>query len=401
MAERTCPVCQASSATMFLHREAVPVCQNLIMEDERSARAIPRGDLSLCVCDECGFVFNRAFEASALRYGANYDNTQTCSPFFTQYVDTLIDHLVSGKRPNLRIVEVGCGNGSFLRGLVEASGLGSSGYGFDPSYAGPVIDLGGRLRFERRYYGPECVDIAADLVICRHVIEHVPDPVALLRTIGQSLTQSSHATVFLETPCVEWILRNNVIWDFFYEHCSYFSEGSLTAALELAGFTVQGIRRAFGGQYLWLEAAPLPPEGRVTFKKTPGLVPKSARRFAAAEERLIAVCRRQVAGLSRQGRVALWGAGAKGVTLANLLDPDRGCITCVVDLNPNKQGCYVPGTGHPIVGYHELAKYDIKWAVLMNPNYRDENASLLREASLDVALVDLADVIRGSHETDN
>jgi hypothetical protein len=85
----------------------------------------------------------------------------------------------------------------------------------------------------------------------------------------------------------------------------------------------------------------------------------------------------------------MWGAAAKGVTLANLCDPDRALIACVVDLNPNKQGAYLPGTGHRIVGPQDLAALKVRTAVMTNPNYLDENARLLRDASLDVRLVDL------------
>ena len=386
---------------MFLHREAVPVHQNLIMEDERSARDMPRGNLSLWVCEECGFVFNRAFEVSALRYGENYDNTQTCSSFFTKYVDTLIDHLVSSRQPNLRIIEVGCGNGLFLRRLVEAAGSDSRGYGFDPSYTGPEMDLEGRLEFARSYYGPGCANTTAHVVICRHVIEHVHDPVALLRVIRKSLINSPDAMLFLETPCVEWILRHHIIWDFFYEHCSYFDKGSLTTALGLAGFTVQSIQNMFGGQYLWLEAAPLRLGERPVSGKRPGSVPELAKCFATAEAHLTRACRRKVVELSQKGGLALWGAGAKGVTLANLVDPDRQWISCIVDLNPDKQGHCIPGTGHLIVGYQELTKYGVKHAILMNPNYRQENLRFLHEANMNVELIDLVDLIQGFHETDN
>ena len=35
------------------------------------------------------------------------------------------------------------------------------------------------------------------------------------------------------------------------------------------------------------------------------------------------------------GAIALWGAGAKGVTLANLVDPEQTLFECVVDVNPS------------------------------------------------------------------
>jgi hypothetical protein len=59
-----------------------------------------------------------------------------------------------------------------------------------------------------------------------------------------------------------------------------------------------------------------------------------------------------------------------------------------VDLNPNKQGGYSPGTGHPIIGYQELKERGITHAILMNPNYRDENLALLSNAKIDIELVE-------------
>jgi SAM-dependent methyltransferase len=392
-----CPVCQSNLVTMFLKREQVPVHQNLVMKDQRSALEIPRGNLSLVVCEECGFVFNQAFEPSTLSYGEAYDNTQSFSPMFAEYLSRLAQHLVFEKGiQNCRIVEVGCGKGSFLRKLTELGG--NIGYGFDPSYMGPATDLDGRLHFEKRYYGAECAETSADVIVCRHVIEHVPNPLDLLHTIRQTLANSPRARVFFETPGVEWILWNQVIWDFFYEHCSYFGADSLTTAFEAGGFKIESIQNVFGGQYLWLEATlSIEEPARVTRK--PGLIPNLAKQFALSERKLKVVLGERLQALVARGKVALWGAGAKGVTLANLVDPGREWIACVVDLNPKKQGHYLPGTGHPIVGYQELAKYGVETAILMNPNYREENLGLLQESSLNVKLIDLMDLIRGVHET--
>ncbi len=381
-----CPVCGSRLLTKFFSRKQVPVHQNLVMKDQQSAIKIARGDLDFVFCEGCGFIFNKAFELPKLSYGEDYDNTQTCSPTFNEYLDALVRYLIFEKDVrNCQIVEVGCGRGLFLRKLVQTEGAGNSGYGFDPSYVGPAVDLGGRLRFEKRFYGLEFADVPADVVICRHVIEHVPDPLELLHAIRQVLVNSPNARVFFETPCVEWILRNQVIWDFFYEHCSYFTAESLTTAFEASGFRVESVRHMFGGQYLWLEAT-IPPQ-RPIVTKNPGSIAHLANQFAASESELKRAWETKIRELKSKGRIALWGAGAKGVTFANLVDPEREWITCVVDLNPQKQGRYVPGTGHPIVSYEELANYGVTVAVLMNPNYREENLALLEKADLDISLV--------------
>jgi len=92
--------------------------------------------------------------------------------------------------------------------------------------------------------------------------------------------------------------------------------------------------------------------------------------------------------LKARGKVALWGAGAKGATFANLVDPDGTIIDCVVDLNPNKQGGYIPGTGHPIVAPAALPERGVARALLMNPNYREENLQLLAKAGIHIDLID-------------
>lgn len=385
-----CPICRSKAVTTFLKRERVPVHQNLVIQGQEAALEISRGSLNLAVCEACGFVFNQSFELAKLGYGEAYDNTQTCSPAFDEYLAQLAQYLIWEKGvQNCRVVEVGCGKGLFLRKLVETEGSGNVGYGFDPSYVGRLLDLAGRLRFEKRYYDSTCTDIPADVIICRHVIEHIPDPLNLLYAIRQALTNSQHARVFFETPCVEWILTNLVVWDFFYEHCSYFATQSLTTAFELSGFKVENVQPVFGGQYLWLEAT-VALDSHVVAKNS-GVIVSLAGQFAVAEAELVRDLKLRIQELAAKepGKIALWGAGAKGVTFANLVDPERKWIACIVDLNPQKQGHYVPGTGHPIVSYHELARYGVTTAVLMNPNYYAENLSILQAAQLDVRLLDL------------
>ena len=59
----------------------------------------------------------------------------------------------------------------------------------------------------------------------------------------------------------------------------------------------------------------------------------------------------------------------------------------MIDINPNKQGKYIPGTGHPILGVSALKERGIKNALLMNPNYQQENLKLLAQAGIETQLV--------------
>lgn len=379
-----CPVCSSRRLASVTERPNVPVHQNMLYESRQGARAATRGHLKVMACLDCGFVFNATFDSSLMSYGIGYESDQTYSPKFTSHVAGLVDLLLNKKGiHDTRIVEVGSGKGAFLRALVEAPGAGNSGVGFDPSYVGPDSDLDGRLRFIRSFYTKEHEHIPADLAICRHVIEHVPDPVALLARLRNS---SGSPRVFMETKDVKWVLRNAVIWDFFYEYCSYFSQRSLSAAFRRAGFSEVVSEHIFGGQYLWVEAA----VGHGKVKENPpgpGVLEDLIMSYKLRENEARARWRDTLASLSGDGPIALWGAGAKGVTFASLFDPDAQLITCVVDLNPAKQGRYVAGSAHPVVAPSELRRLGVRNVILLNPNYRDEVSELLAREALDVNLV--------------
>lgn len=386
MKQHLCPVCEGERLRSFLKRSQVPVHQNLLVNTQEAARTVTSGELELVICEDCGFVFNQAFELSRLSYGEDYDNTQSCSAYFDAYLDGLVKDMVErfGVR-NCTIVEVGCGKGEFLKKLVNYPGANNSGFGFDPSYLGPLTDLEGRLQFRTCYYDESCTDIAADVVVCRHVIEHVPEPLDILRSVRAALALSPKARVFFETPCVEWILRHRVIWDFFYEHCSLFTAQSIGLAFQRSGFAVERVEHIFGGQYLWLEARVGAVEETLP---TIGEILGLATAYGEDEHKLRDAWLIRLRDLRCTGKVALWGAGAKGATFANLVDPHCTLIDCVVDLNPNKQGCFVPGTGHPIVSPSDLKGRRVHNAILMNPNYRDENLKLLAESGIQLNLID-------------
>ena len=170
---------------------------------------------------------------------------------------------------------------------------------------------------------------------------------------------------------------------------------SLTTAFESAGFTVADVRHVFGGQYLWLEGRPAPGPGGA--HKNAGDVITQAKRFRALEGRMRAQWRATVSralgapesDASDRRRIAVWGAGAKGVTFVNLVDPDSRQIHCLVDVNPNKQRKYVPGTGHPIIAPAMIDDEGIEAVIVLNPNYVREISAALTQQGSRVAVIDL------------
>ncbi len=377
-----CPVCRSQDTHLFLQREKTPVHQNLLMDSYAQAVAIDQAKLAMKICGACGFVFNAAFEPDKLQYGPDYDNRQDCSTQFRSHLDAMTSLVLEQHNiKNAHIVEVGCGQGDFLSRLIQKRSD-ISGTGFDPSYIGPAQQLNGRLKFVRKYYDQNCAETKADIVVSRHVIEHVQFPLEMLLQVRHALADNIQVKVFFETPCVEWILNNRVIWDFFYEHCSLFSKASLQTAFELSGFEVERCTHVFNGQYLWLEARPSDRQQSTDAKGDELLALASA--YTDVDRDLIENWKQFIQQLRVDGKVAIWGAAAKGTTFLNLIDPERELIDYVVDINSNKQGRFIAGTGHSIIAYHDLELLGVRNILLMNPNYLHENKALLQQAGLDI-----------------
>jgi SAM-dependent methyltransferase len=395
MNHQNCPVCRSQDTFVFLKRDRIPIVQNVIFPDRGSAVSVPRGDLHLSCCRSCGFIFNRAFDKKQTIYGNAYDNRQHFSEYFTDYMKEISECLIHKKGViHSRIVEVGCGDGTFLRLLLSDEQNGNTGIGFDPSYRGPESDCGGRARFVVDYYDQRYAGHGADVVISRHVIEHIIDPMDFLMNIRSSLDKQGDATIFLETPDVRWILENNTFWDFCYEHCSYFSPGSLSAALRIAGFEPVELIATFRGQYMLSVAKPTGDGFGAQVWSEPDEVPELAEEYARHEQDFVQKSRSLLRNASRTSTVSLWGAGAKGVMYANMIDPDAEFISSIVDVNPDKQGGFIPGSGHMVISPDQLAQNGL--IIIMNENYIEEIKMRISSTGKAIRLCSVHDIGRQS-----
>ena len=100
--------------------------------------------------------------------------------------------------------------------------------------------------------------------------------------------------------------------------------------------------------------------------------------------------------LRQDGPLAVWGAGAKGVAFLNVLDPDASLVETVIDINPRKQGGFVPGTGHPIHGVDGLREAGTSSVLVMNPGYAAECRGMALDRVGHVRVLDIDDLLGGS-----
>jgi hypothetical protein len=221
-----------------------------------------------------------------------------------------------------------------------------------------------------------------DIVVSRHVIEHVADPLAFLRAI-RSTMKTNEGRLFLETPDIEWIVKTFQPQDLFYEHCSIFSQDALRLALAAAGFEALSVERVFDEQYLWVEARPADEKhirGSCNFID-------AARAFAKQREHFVRDWRVAILEMAPGSAVYLWGAASKGVTFALLVDPDGTSLAGAIDINRDKVSRFMPRTGLPIFSPSVLKNGDT--VIIMNPSYHAEIAREIAAMGISARLLSL------------
>lgn len=375
MKECRCPVCSSTDLAEVVRIARVPIHCNTYWQSGEEARNAPKGDIDLVFCRNCSHLFNIAFDPTRMGYTQEYENSLHYSARFQQYAQTLARRLVAAYHlVDKDIIEIGCGKGDFLRTLCE---LGNNrGLGFDPSYQDGRFetDPEGQFKIVRDFYSERYADYAADIICCRHVLEHIQFPAPFLETIRRSIGDRMNTIVFFEVPNALFTLKQLGIWDLIYEHYSYFTMNSLARLFTACGFNIKRLTDAFDGQFLCMDAfaARGVAATATSYENTPVQLEAHVSSFAQRYYSKVAGFRAQLDHIKKQGgNAVVWGAGSKGVTFLNTLQATSE-IPYAVDINPHKQGKYLAGTAQKIVGPHYLKTCRPDTVFVMNPVYTEE-----------------------------
>jgi SAM-dependent methyltransferase len=372
---QTCPNCLVRAMRVFHHVNRVPVHSVLQMASREIATSYPKGDIALGFCAECGFISNTLFNASVHEYSGDYEETQGFSATFRSFHTQLAARLIEKYNlRNKRIVEIGCGKGEFLTLLCEMGG--NQGMGFDPAFVKErnPAPANAQIEFVQDFYSEKYSNVQADFFCCKMTLEHIQDTAAFVRTVRRAVGERQDATIFFQVPDVLRVLNDFAFWDIYYEHCSYFSAGSLARVFREAGFAVLETWTDYDDQYLMLTARPAQCIGPITplELEAPSVVGSAIDAFLRQQVESVNHWKQQFHSWENSGkRAVIWGSGSKGVAFLTSLNLNHA-IEYVVDINPYRQGKFMAGTGQRIVSPEFLREYRPDVAIAMNPIYQAE-----------------------------
>jgi SAM-dependent methyltransferase len=386
----TCPNCGTAGMQNLYGIEKIPVHSTINLASRDEAMEFPTGNLQLGFCNACGFLSNTAYDSSLQEYSQSCEESQHVSPTFNKFAHELAQRWIDKyKLRGKTILEVGCGKGEFLALMCELGDC--RGIGIDPSYqpSRTPAKISERLKFIVDHYSEKYTNIEADVIMCRHTLEHIGPTMEFVKMIRRAIGQRKDMLVLFELPDVTRVLKEAAFWDVYYEHCSYFSPGSLARVFRAAGFDLLELGRDYGDQYLLLAGKPTdaPTKPSLPLENDLDEMRRLAAEFKTKVTRSIGGWRDMILSAKSRGKkVVLWSALSKAVSFLTTTKVGDA-IEYGVDINPQRQGRFLPATGQQIVAPDFLRKYQPDYVILMNPIYVPEVRKDLAKMSVNAQVL--------------
>lgn len=316
--------------------------------------------LDLCQCMGCGLV---QFDCEPVDYyrdvirAGGYSKTMVELRRY-QYTNLIENYHLEGKR----FLEVGCGQGEFLKVLSEFP-VEVHGIEHDPA----LVELARARGLDVMEGFPETEDTRFpgglyDVFLSFNFLEHQPNPGTMLQAIYHNLEDD--AMGLITVPSFEYIMDHSSYYELIRDHIAYYTFETLTPLLERNGFQVE--------------------ECEVINRDTLSVVVKKRPQMDTGNlfDCYVSI-RREMDGYMKyldawEKKVAMWGAGHQGFTLASTTRLGEKA-QYIIDSAPFKHGKFAPASHLPIVSPEYFLDHPVDAIIITAPGYTDEIAADIRK----------------------
>jgi hypothetical protein len=394
MSETACRFCGAPVEGVFADLGTSPLA-NSYLAPERVNAMEPFYPLRALVCGECFLVQLEEFETpeaifSDYAYFSSYSSSWI--EHSRRYSEQMVERL--GLNGDSHVVEIASNDGYLLQFFHERQ---IPVLGIEPAANVAKVALQKGIPTLVEFFGVQTAsslagESAADLLLGNNVLAHVPDLNDFVA--GMKVLLKRGGVITMEFPHLMRLIAENQ-WDTIYhEHFSYFSFLTVSrvfAAHGLRLFDVQELPTHGGSLRIFGAHADDPDK-----PETDAARELRERERAAGFESLdtylgygrrVEADKRQILSflinLKQQGlRVVGYGAPAKGNTLLNYCGVRQDFIDYTCDLNPHKQGHFLPGSHIPIRSPEAIREEQPDVVLILPWNLKDEiveQLSFIRE----------------------
>ena len=316
--------------------------------------------LDLCQCMGCGLV---QFDCEPVDYYRDVIRAGGFSKTMVELRRYQYKHLIDSYHlEGKKFIEVGCGQGEFLKVLsefpVEVHGIEHDPHLVELARAqGLDVTEGFTETEDTRFAGG-----LYDVFLSFNFLEHQPDPSTMLQAIYRNLEDD--AMGLITVPSFEYIMDHNSYYELIRDHLAYYTFETLTPLLERNGFLVEECE-VINRDTL-----------SVIVKKRPQMDTENLLECYVNLKREMESYMKYLDAWDK--KVAIWGASHQGFTLAATTKLGEKA-RYIIDSAPFKQGKFAPASHLPIVGPDHFHEHPVDAIIITAPGYTDEIAASIRQ----------------------
>lgn len=385
-----CRACGAAFGPSFCDLGVTAVANSYLPLDA-DLTAEPVYPLRAVVCSGCRMVqLDHVVDATGIF--SDYAYFSSASSSWLAHARVFCDAMTArlGLGPGSLVIEVASNDGYLLRNFV-ASGVPC--LGVEPAANVAAVAVAAGVPTEVCFlHEATAADIVArlgrraDLVVANNVLAHVPDVNGFVAGLARLV--AADGVVSVEAPHLLRMVDGVQFDTIYHEHYAYWSLLALERVFARHGLQVFDVEHlaTHGGSVRYLASAtPRAPSAALV-----ALREEEAARgldtdafYAGFDVRVQAVLAGFREWLAGRGRVAAYGAAAKGNTFLNAAGVRKGDLLAVADLSPAKQGRLLPGSHVPVVSPGALLALAPKDILILPWNIADEVVAQLRAAGFE------------------
>ena len=316
--------------------------------------------LDLCQCMGCGLV---QFDCEPVDYYRDVIRAGGFSKTMVELRRYQYKHLIDSYHlEGKKFIEVGCGQGEFLKVLsefpVEVHGIEHDPHLVELARAqGLDVTEGFTETEDTRFAGG-----LYDVFLSFNFLEHQPDPSTMLQAIYRNLEDD--AMGLITVPSFEYIMDHNSYYELIRDHLAYYTFETLTPLLERNGFQVEECE-VINRDTL-----------SVIVRKRPQMDTENLLECYVNLKREMETYMKYLDAWDK--KVAIWEASHQGFTLAATTKLGEKA-RYIIDSAPFKQGKFAPASHLPIVGPDHFHEHPVDAIIITAPGYTDEIAASIRQ----------------------